>query len=96
MDITNLIALGALVAGLALGVVVTRGLHANPRKRFWNAPLGPTRYRRANFPLGGTLAGLVALALWASGHPDGALIAAGAGLGMAAGAIGVGLADPLR
>ena len=95
MNVPLLAAGGALVAGLALGVVVTRNLHGNPGKRFWNERLGATGFRRANLPVGGTLAGIVSGVLSLAGQPDAALIVGGAAIGMALGAIGVGFMDPL-
>jgi hypothetical protein len=84
----------SLGAGLALGIVVTKNLHGNPRKKFWNAPLGGG-LRRANLPVGGAVAGVLAALLCALGLSDAALIVGGAGVGMALGAIGYGFFDPL-
>jgi hypothetical protein len=94
MIVTWAFATVALGAGLALGIVVTRNLHGNPRKRFWNVPVGGG-LRRANLPVGGTVAGCVAALLSALGRPDAALIVGGAGVGMALGATGYGFFDPL-
>jgi len=95
MNVVWSLAVLALVAGSALGVVVTRGLHRNPAKRFWNTRLGATPLRRANLPVGGALAAVVAGVLVACGAYDAAVVVGGLGIGMAAGAIGVGLAEPL-
>jgi hypothetical protein len=84
-----------LAAGLALGIVVTRNLHGNPHKQFWNVRLGRTSLRRANLPVGGALGAIVAAALYAAGRHTPAVAVAGLALGMALGAIGVGIFDPL-
>ncbi len=85
----------SLVAGLALGIVVTRNLHKNPRKKFWNVPVGVGGFRRANLPVGGTLAGSIAVVLFAIGAAEAAFIVAGSAIGMAMGATGYGFIDPL-
>jgi hypothetical protein len=95
MALLRTLACAAFAAGAALGIVVTRGLHRNPAKRFWNTRLGNTPWRRANLPVGGTIAAVVAGVLAACGLPSAAFVVGALGLGMAAGAIGVGLMDPL-
>jgi hypothetical protein len=85
----------ALAGGLALGIVVTRYLHNNPKKKGWNERVGRTAFRRANIPVGGTAFGAIAFVLYVSHHSEVAFIFAGAAIGMAAGAIGVGVTDPL-
>lgn len=92
---TGILSLVALAAGLALGIVVTRGLHGNPRKVFWNTRLGSSSWRRANLPVGGTLAAIVATLLFALGRAEAATITSALGVGMALGAIGIGMRDPL-
>ena len=82
--------------GLAVGLVVTRNLHNNPRKKFWNTQLGATGFRRANLPVGGTLGALVAVGFYLMGNPAGAVVAAALAAGMALGAIGFGIVDPVR
>jgi len=85
----------ALTGGLLLGIVVTRNLHGNPSKKFWNIPVGTGGFRRANLPVGGTLAGSVAVVLFALGRPEAAFVVAGSAIGMAMGATGYGFIDPL-
>jgi hypothetical protein len=84
----------AFVGGAALGVVVTRNLHGNPKKKFWSEPVGGG-LRRANLPVGGTIAGAAAAVLFALGQTDAAVIVAGGALGMAISATGWGFIDPL-
>ena len=82
----------AAAVGLAAGVGVTTGLHANPTPAFWGDRLGDTGFRTANLPVGGTIAFIAAglLRKHAIARPIAAL-----GVGMAAGAIGTGVFDPL-
>ena len=85
----------AAVAGLAAGVVVTRHSHRSPSSPGWAQPVGRTRLRRSDLPVGGTLALVVALVLQLAGQSDAAIVVAGLGVGAALGAVGTGLADPL-
>jgi hypothetical protein len=79
----------AFAVGLAAGVKVTRGLHADAG--FWGQRLGPTRLRNANLPLGGTLAITAATVLPTKLRRPVRALGAGAVLG----AVGWGLVDPL-
>lgn len=85
----------AAVLGLAAGVVVTRRSHRDPITPWWAEPVGSTRLRRSDLPVGGTLALLAASALRRSGHQGAAAVVTGLGVGAAAGAVGTGLMDPL-
>ncbi len=86
-----------LAAGLALaaGIAVTLQSHRAPISPWWAGRVGPTRLRRADLPVGGTLALLTAAALRRTGRPGAAAVVAGLGVGAAAGAVGIGLFDPL-
>jgi hypothetical protein len=57
-------------------------------------PVLSTRLRRADLPVGGTLAVIVAFILRCAGRRRAATVVAALGLGAAAGAVGTGLADP--
>lgn len=89
------IALAAVVLGLAAGIVVTRHSHRSPSSPGWAERVGNTRLRRSDLPVGGTLALVVALVLQLVGQSGAALVVAGLGVGAAVGAVGTGLADPL-
>ena len=81
----------AFTAGLAAGIKVTRGLHADPDAGRWGERLGRTRLRFANLPVGGTIALGTSLLL-----PDGLGTSVRAlGLGAVVGAVGWGVVDPL-
>lgn len=83
----------ATLAGTALGVVVTVRLHATSTG--WGRRLGRTRFRRANLPVGGTIAALLAVVAHRAGSRElvGPLVAAAAA--MAVTAIGWRYVDPL-
>jgi hypothetical protein len=77
--------------GLAAGIKVTRGLHADPDVGRWGERLGRTRLRYANLPVGGTIALLASTVV-----PDrSAGLVRALGLGAVAGAVGYGIFDPL-
>jgi len=88
-------AVAAAALGLAAGIVVTRRSHRAAISPWWDERVGPTRLRRSDLPVGGTLALLTAAALRQLGHPGAAGVIAGLGVGAAAGAVGTGLAHPL-
>jgi hypothetical protein len=80
------------VAGLLLGLTVTRRLHRDPRGGFWTRRIGQTRFRRADLPVGGSIGLLVAGSLPPGlGHRVRAL-----SLGAALAPPLMGLIDPLR
>lgn len=81
--------------GFIVGVIVTWWLHAGGGypKGFWQEPLWSTRARRANFPVGATLATVAAGVSWLVGGPTQEIGAAGLGMGLAA--IGGWVVDPL-
>jgi len=85
----------ALGLGVAAGIVVTRRAHRAPISPGWAQPVGGTQLRRADLPVGGTLALLISLALRRAGRPRAASILAALGVGAAAGALGTGVMDPL-
>jgi hypothetical protein len=81
----------AFVTGTLAGVTVTSSLHRRPPEHFWAQPLPRTRRRRADLPLGGALALLLAaVAPAAMRRPLRAL-----GCGAAAGCLVTALVDPL-
>ena len=91
-----LVTAAAAAAGLTAGVVVTRHAHRSPSSPGWAMPMGTTRLRRSDLPVGGTLALLVAVVLRATGRTGPASVVAALGAGAAVGAVGTGLADSLR
>jgi hypothetical protein len=81
----------AFVSGTLAGVAVTTSLHGRPPEHFWAQRLPRTRRRRADLPLGGVLALLLAaVAPAAMRRPLRAL-----GAGAAAGCLVTALVDPL-
>lgn len=87
--------MGALLIPLAFGFLIafafTWGIHRGPLdlpRGFWTARLGRSRLRRCNLPVYGLAAVAVGLALGES-----SVVWAGVGLG--AGAVARGIADPL-
>lgn len=85
----------AFAIGLAAGVAITRHAHRAPFTPGWAKPIGRTRFRRANMPVGGTMVLLAAAALHRSGRHRAATVAVALGVGAAAGPVVTGLADPL-
>ena len=81
----------AFGVGLGVGVYVTQKLHAS--NGFWAKRIPGTRYRYADLPVGGTVA--FGAALLARNHPGLSHMLIAAGMGMTAGAVGTGIADPL-
>lgn len=81
--------------GLAAGVVVTRRSHRAPSSPGWALPVGGTRLRRSDLPVGGTLALMIAGLLHKTGREGPARVVAALGAGAAVGAVGTGLLEPL-
>lgn len=83
----------AFLIGLALGIGVTDRLHGQATG--WGRRLGRSRFRRANLPVGGTIAALLAVVAQLAGSRElvGPLVAAAAA--MAVTAIGWRYVDPL-
>jgi hypothetical protein len=92
---TGAAAIVAATFGLTLGVAVTRRAHRHPSSPAWAARVGSSRLRRADLPVGGTSALVVAGVLRRAGRSKAALIVAALGLGATLGAVGTGLAEPL-
>lgn len=81
--------------GFLLGVVVTAWLHRGGGypAGYWQGRIFSSRFRRANLPVGGALAGVAALIAWPLGGPSSKIGAAA--LGMALAAVGGRIVDPL-
>ena len=92
---TGIAAVAAAAVGLSLGVAVTRRAHRHPSSPAWAERVGNSSLRRADLPLGGTSALLVASALRVAGRSKAALVVAALALGAGVGAVGTGLAEPL-
>ena len=76
------------VIGLVTGVIVTSWLHLS--HGFWSRRVGRSRFRRANLPVGGMIAAIVALA-----EPSAAITLLPAAAAMAAAAVLGRYVDPL-
>lgn len=86
-----------LATGIGLGgsAAATYRAHRKPMSPEWDDPVGDTRLRRSDLPIGGAVAMALALGSLVTGHRKAAAVFAGAGLGATAGSLGVGLMEPL-
>ncbi len=81
--------------GLATGVAVTLRAHRKPSSPGWAKRVGRTRLRRADLPVGCTVAMLLSFALNRAGRSTAARLVAAWGIGAGVGAVGTGVAEPL-
>jgi hypothetical protein len=86
-----------LATGIGLGgsAAATYRAHRKPMSPEWDEPVGDTRFRRSDLPIGGAVAMALAFGSLVTGHRKAAAVLAGAGLGATAGSLGVAVMEPL-